>query len=1103
MTQAEIPTSKRPEAVRVKLLGGFSVSVGTRTIRQEEWRLKKAASLVKLLALAPGHRMHREQAIDLLWPDTARRRASNNLRQVLYGARKILDASPGYPERYLSLRDEQLVLCPEGQLWVDADAFEEAAATARRSQDPSANRAAIELYAGELLPEDRYEEWAEGRRNGLRQLYLALIMELAGLYEDREQHALAIEALRKATSEEPALEEAHASLMRLHALSGRPERALAQYERLRDALQSGIGTRPTEATRRLRDVIAAGELPTAPPADAARDGSSADAKHNLPAPMSSFVGREREMLDVKRALSMTRLLTLTGAGGSGKTRLSLEVARDLAGTYPGGVWLVELAPLSELGLVAQEVARTLGIKERPGEPLADTLVDFLTGKEMLLILDNCEHLVEEAARLVDVLLASCPNLSLLATSREPLGVSGEVNRTVPPLSLPDAANGGVTAEALMRYEAVRLFVDRARLRLPDFELTQENIRAVAGICRKLAGVPLAIELATARMGALAVEQVAQKLEASLDVLKSNIRSAHPRQQTLRATLDWSHDLLPKNERAFFARLSVFAGGWTLEAAEAVCSLGGIEKDDVLNLLGGLVDKSLVVAGSGTDGAVRYGMLEPIRQYAKEKLGHSGEVREVRGRHAVFFLALAEEAEPELLWGGEEQQRAWLELLEADHDNIRIALTWMIEREDADLGLRFAGALYWFWHVRAYFDEARRWLEGAMTKQGWTSATTRAKALDALAWVAYNQDDVDRAEAAATEGLELSEEAEIEPSLLVSFQVLLGEAARTRGDSDRAKELHEGALALSRKTGDKRDISLALNGLADFWMEQENYVQSKELYEESIALLRELGATVHLANGLINLGYLFLIEGDAERAGALNGEAAALLRKVGNRSSLPTALDNLGWATLLRGDHERAKAFYEESLRSCLGLGEKVFAAEKGIAAESLDGLACVAGILGEDERAARMFGAARTLHETVGYHHAPAERALREPYLTNVRSRLEEASWEAAFAEGWAMTFEKAVEYALSGAYASPAGNADGSGVSENPPLVALTPRGREVATLVARGLTNRQIATDLSISEHTVATHIAKIMKKLGLHSRAQISAWVTEQRIPSVNPD
>jgi DNA-binding SARP family transcriptional activator len=513
------------DTMRVWLLGGFRVSVGSRTIEDAQWRLRKAAALVKVLSLAPDHQLHREQVMDLLWPDLGKNAASNNLRQALHAARRALDPAQGSREHYLNLKDEHLILCPEGLLWVDVDAFEDAAATARHSRESATYRAAIDLYAGDLLPENRYEEWAEGRREVLRQLFLALIIELAGLYQERAKHALAIEALGKAISEEPTLEEAHASLMRLHALSGRPESALAQYERLRDALFTALGTRPAETTRRLRDEIAEGRLPQPPPVghQSQPGGPSADVKHNLLAPRTSFVGREREMVEVKRTLAMTRLLTLTGAGGSGKTRLALEEARDLVGSYPDGVWLVELASLTKGDLMAQEVARALGVPEQPGQALTDTLVDVLVDKELLLVVDNCEHLIEATALLVDTLLASCPRVRVLATSREPLGIGGEVLWQVPPLTVPakmsGEPNGAYTIESLMRYEAVRLFVDRTRLRQPNFALTQENAGAVARVCMRLDGIPLAIELATARMGTLAVQQIAQRLEVSLEVLK--------------------------------------------------------------------------------------------------------------------------------------------------------------------------------------------------------------------------------------------------------------------------------------------------------------------------------------------------------------------------------------------------------------------------------------------------------------------------------------------------------------------------------------------------------------------------------------------------------
>jgi DNA-binding SARP family transcriptional activator len=535
------------EVVRVWLLGGFRVSVEARSIR---WRRRKAGSLIKLLALARGHRMHREQVMELLWPELDGKSQANNLHHTLYFARKALDPAPaGEASRQLTLGDGVLSLCPDGPLWVDVEVFEDAARTARLTREPAAYRAAIELYAGELLPEDRYEAWTEKRREELRQLYLELLVELAGLYEQREEYEPAIEALRRAVAEERANEEAHAGLIRLYALSGRRAESLGQYGRLRKVLSEEFGIEPGDSTRRLYEEIRAGRLPVAPalPEDKPSKKPLDSARHNLPAALSSFVGREREIPEVRRALSMTRLLTLTGTGGCGKTRLALEVARDLVGAYPGGVWLVELAPLSEDALVPQAVAGALGVREQPGRSPEDALADHLKSRDLLLILDNCEHFVDATARLTDALLRACPKLRVLATSREPLGVSGEMVWTVPPLSLPDA-DAQPTAERLMQTEAVRLFVERARSRLPRFELNEENAAAVAAVCRKLDGIPLAIELAAARIGALAVEQVVQRLENSLGLLTGGARMLDPRHRTMRATLGLRRRLLAGSGR---------------------------------------------------------------------------------------------------------------------------------------------------------------------------------------------------------------------------------------------------------------------------------------------------------------------------------------------------------------------------------------------------------------------------------------------------------------------------------------------------------------------------------------------------------------------------
>ena len=1060
--------------------------IGPRVIEEDRWRLRKARSLVKLLALAPSHRLHREQVMDALWPGLGMQAASNNLRQVLHAARRTLEPDRAANSCYLCLQEKQLTLCPREPLWVDVEAFEEAGATARRARDPAAYRLAIELYAGELLPGDRYEEWAEGRREELRRLYLELLVELAGICEERDEHEAAVDALRRVATEEPTQEEAHAALMRLYVLSDRRTQAMVQYEQLRKALSEKLGTDPSASTHHLYEEIAAGRFPPSKPNAPAMEKSPLEVgKYNLPAPRTSFIGREPELLKLKRDLAMTRLLTLTGAGGCGKTRLALEVARELVGAYPDGVWLVELASLSEGVLVAQAVAAALGVKEQPDRSLSDTLADFLRTKQALLVLDNCEHLIDAVARFADTLLNSCPHLRVLATSRESLNVEGEFNWLVPSLSVPDLLRSP-RVEELTGYESVRLFVERARHRNRAFSLTPENASAVARICERLEGIPLAIELAAARVG-LSVEQIATRLDDSLSLLTTGSRTASPRQRTLRGTLDWSYALLSEPEQGLFCRLTVFAGGWTLEAAEAV-GAGDTEQGEVLDLLSRLVDKSLVVAEATGIGGVRYRMLEPIRQYAREKLEEGGEGAEVRSRHARYFLELAEEAEPRLR-GPEDVE--WLERLEADHDNLRVALSWALEREKIHLAVRLCGALGWFWLTHGYLGEGREWLEAALAKGGQTtSVAARAKVLEALFWLAYDQWDLDRAEAVAQEGFELSNEAEAEAILAASFRTMLAAPAWVRGNYERARELLEESIALSRKADDKIKLADALFELALATHYQGDYVRAKEIYEEGIVVCQEAGYTYLLPAFLQSLGGLLIREGNYERGAALNEEAEALFREHGYKGRLQFALDNLGWAALLQGDHKRARRYYEECLLVCKELGDKL------IASDSLEGLACISGAEGGAERAATLFGTAEALRETIGavaYQHSPEEEAWLEPYLEAACSSLEEASWNAAWTAGRGMTLEKAIEYALSeGEPTSPISPASKRLSADEPP--ALTRREREVAQLVTQGFTNRQIASELVLSEHTVHHHVTNILKKLNLSSRQQVASCLID---------
>jgi predicted ATPase/DNA-binding CsgD family transcriptional regulator len=822
-------------------------------------------------------------------------------------------------------------------------------------------------------------------------------------------------------------------------------------------------------------------------------------RHNLRALRSSFVGREREMLEVKRELEMTRLLTLTGAGGSGKTRLALEVARDLLETYADGVWLVELALLSEEALVPKAVAEAVAVPERRDEPLTDTLTEVLGSRELLLVVDNCEHLLEATARLVDVLLDSCPRLRVLATSREGLGVEGEVRWPVPPLNAPDPQYVS-TVEELERLESARLFLARARNRDPSFAFAPGNAQAVAEICSKLEGIPLAIELAAARVGTLSLEQILERLEGSLELLTHGGRTASPRQQTIRGTLDWSHDLLCERERKIFMRLSVFVGGWSLEASEVVVSDESIIEGEVLELLTGLVEKSLVIAElAATSGGVRYKLLDPIRQYALEKLGQSGEGEDVRRAHAEYFLSLAEEAEPQLIGPREAE---WFERLEAEIDNFRAALSWASEDGEAELALRLAGALGSFWFWEGYYREGRGWIEGALAREGPASTLVLAKALGMASLLASQLSDRVRARGAAEEGLRLSKvtptDGSHRPYFVWSspttfFLNRLANLSMEEGDPERATALSEETLALSRQANEVQGIVWSLLTLAIAATLRADYERAERLYAEGLSLARKLDSAYACFLYLQNWGWTALLRGDPERATVLIEEAVELARerRRGFMGLLSRPLDNLGWAALLGGELGRARAQFGENLVLSQELGDK------GTLLMSLEGLACVAGVEGEAERAARLFGAAESLQEAIDYRLVPQERALLEPYRSSVRSRLGAATWEEAVAEGGAMGLDRALAYALSeenpSALMSPVSSSPSASSKPEYPA-GLSPREVEVLRLVVEGLTNAQAAKELYLSPRTIETHLTSIYQKLGVSSRAAATRFALE---------
>ena len=557
-------------------------------------------------------------------------------------------------------------------------------------------------------------------------------------------------------------------------------------------------------------------------------------------------------------------------------------------------------------------------------------------------------------------------------------------------------------EKLSQYEAVRLFIERARAVKAGFEVTNDNAPAVAKICIRLDGLPLAIELAAARAKILAPEAMLSRLGSRLKLLKGGARDLPARQQTLHGAIEWSHDLLDEEDRVLFRRLSIFVGGFALETAEAVCDSGSEAELDVLDGVESLLGKSLLRQEETEDG--RFYMLETIREYALERLEESGETGELRDLHAEHYLHLAEEAEPELKGP---RQTEWLQRLDTEHDNLRAALTQTLQSGATEQALRLAGALLGFWHSRGHFSEGREWLEEALAKDTRPHAPAQGKALAAVAWLALYQWDLERMVAASDEGLELSAETGIEGSTAIFLRVTRGVAAREQGDTGEATRLLEEALALSREAEDGWGLALALLNLGGVATNSGDYERAIEQLEEGLAMSRELGDAALLSAALISLGYQYLLRGDHERATALNMEAAALCREQGHNSQMGIALDNLGWAALLRGDGEDATDLLKESLALSEELGDRL------TTSESLDGLACAAGTRGEAGQAVRLFGAAVALREAVGVPLPPAARALREPYLRNTRSLLGKAEWTRAWEEGRAMSQEEAVAFAL------------------------------------------------------------------------------------------